>query len=205
MVNSRLVSRAIRRILPAALLFFSAIASHSVRSAEPVWPAEPYKYIVVDQDLRDVLTEFGRNTGIHTKISEAVAGRRVRSVSDAVGAREFLQRLCSTHGLVWYFDGTVLHINTEAEIRTEMLPLVNVRSDTLLQRLDALGVADSRFAIHTTDKTGIISISGPPPYLSLVRDTVAALEKSMAPAPVREVTDGDEKRVRIFRGNREGT
>ena len=30
-------------------------------AAEPAWPKEPYRYLVVDQDLRDVLTEFGRN------------------------------------------------------------------------------------------------------------------------------------------------
>ena len=177
----------------------------SARSAEPEWPAEPYKYIVVDQDLRDVLIEFGRNIGIHTKISDAVAGRRVRSEFTPVGAREFLQRLCNSYGLVWYFDGTVLHINVEGEIRTELITLGNIRSDKLIERLGALGVADPRYAIRATDDANVVSISGPPPFLSLVHQTVTALEKSMAPQPVREVTDGDEKRVRIFRGSREGT
>lgn len=194
-----------RLFLTVALMGVSLVSNNSARGAEPKWPPSPYKYIVIDQELRDVLTEFGRNIGVPTKISAAVTGRRVRSELAVVGAREFLERICNSHGLVWYFDGTVLHINVEGEIRTELITLLLVRSDRLIDRLDADGVADSRFAVRTTGNSSVVSVSGPPPFLALVRQTVAALEKSMAPHPVREVTDGDEKRVRVFRGNREGS
>ena len=205
MANSLPNMRLQRLIFAVALIAIALISNNPARSAEPKWPPSPYKYIVIDQELRDVLTEFGRNIGVHTSISPAVTGRRVRSEFAVVGAREFLQRLCGSHGLVWYFDGTVLHINVESEIRTELITLASVRSDNLVDRLNALGVADSRFAIRITANTSVVSVSGPPPFLSLVRQTVAALEKSMAPLPIREVTDGDEKRVRVFRGNREGS
>jgi type III secretion protein C len=157
--------------------------------------------MVIDQDIRDVLIEFGRNIGVHTKISDAVAGRRVRGEFTIVGAREFLQRLCGGYGLVWYFDGSVLHVNAESEIRTELIPLMAVRADSLEARLTALGVSDARYPIRTTGNAGVVSVSGPPPFLTLVRQTVAAMEKALAPPSMREVTDGDEKRVRIFRGN----
>jgi type II secretory pathway component GspD/PulD (secretin) len=194
-----------RFMLAVALTCISFIPNHSARSAEPNWPPQLYKYIVVDQDLRDVLIEFGRNIGVHTKISEAVAGRRVRSEFTAVGARAFLQRICSSYGLAWYFDGTVLHVNAEGEIRTELFTLVYIRADRLLERLNSLGVNDPRYPISTTGNISVVSASGPPPFLSLVRQTVAALEKSMAPRRIREVTDGDETTVRVFRGNREGS
>ena len=205
MANSLPNSRLNWLIFAVALTALSLVSNNSARSAEPKWPPSPYKYIVIDQELRDVLTEFGRNIGVHTSISPAVTGRRVRSEFTVVGAREFLQRLCTSHGLVWYFDGAMLHINVEGEIRTELINLVSVKSDSLVDRLDALGVADPRFAIRTTANTGVVSVSGPPPFLARVRQTIAALEKSMAPLPVREVTDGDERRVRVFRGNREGS
>lgn len=193
------------RVLAVALLCIPLIYDHPAKSAEPKWPSEPYKYLVIDQDLRDVLTEFGRNIGVHTDISDAVAGRRVRGELAVLGAREFLQRLCNSYGLVWYFDGMVLHINVEGEIRTELITLTSLRSDSLLDKLGALGVVDSRFPIHATANSSVVSVSGPPTYLSQVRQTIAALEKSLAPRPIREVTDGDEKRVRVFRGNREGS
>jgi type II secretory pathway component GspD/PulD (secretin) len=205
MANSRPSLRVQLAAIATAIICISVVSSHSASSAEPKWPSEPYKYIVVDQDLRDVLTEFGRNIGVPTKISDAVAGRRVRSEFTALRPREFLQRMCKGYGLTWYFDGTVLHINVDSEIRTELITLVSVRPERLVERLSALGVGDSRYAIRTTDDTNVVSVSGPPPFLSLVRQTVAALEKSMTPQPIREVPNGDEIRVRVFRGNRAGS
>jgi type II secretory pathway component GspD/PulD (secretin) len=194
-----------RLMLGAALAAIGITANNSARSDEPKWPTQPYKYIVVDQDVRDVLVEFGRNIGIPTRISDAVAGRRVRGEFTTLKAKEFLQRLCSSYGLVWYFDGSALHINTEAEVRTELITLVGVRSRSLVSRLEELRLTDARYPVRVTDDVRVVSVSGPPPYLALVHQAVAALEKAGAPQPVREVPDGDEKRVRVFRGNREGT
>ena len=202
MASNRQDLQAHRLILAVTFVCVSVLANHSARSAEPKWPPELYKYIVVDQDLRDVLVEFGRNIGVHAKISEAVAGRRVRGESTTVGARAFLARICGSYGLAWYFDGTVLHINAEGEIRTELFTLTYIRTDHLLERLNSLGVTDPRYPISTTGTVNVVSASGPPPFLSRVRQTVAALEKSMAPRHLREVIDGDETTVRIFRGNR---
>jgi type II secretory pathway component GspD/PulD (secretin) len=197
--------RMCRLIQAAALICFPFIFNNMARSAEPKWPPQLYKYMVIDQDLKDVLIEFGRNIGVHTKISEAVAGRRVRGESTAVSAREFLQRICGSYGLAWYFDGTILHVNTESEIRTELTTLMYVRADKLLERLTALGVTDPRYPIRTTENVSVVSASGPPPFIALVRQTVAALEKSMAPRRLREMIDGDETTVRIFRGIKEGS
>lgn len=194
-----------RLFVGSSAVWMAMFFNYSARSAEPKWPTQPYRYIVVDQDLRDVLTEFGRNIGVPVRISDAAVGRRVRSEFATVSPRDFLQRLCTAYGLVWYFDGTVLHVNGDGEIRTEFITLGAARSDKLVERLNALGVADPRYAVRTTGKAGVVSISGPPPFLSLVRQTADAMEKSMAPQPVREVTDGDEKRVRVFRGTHEGS
>src|SRR5215471_13490713 len=50
-----------RARLLGILLGAAAVAPAS--AAEMKWPAGPYNYIALDQDLRDALTEFGRNTG----------------------------------------------------------------------------------------------------------------------------------------------
>ena len=197
--------RMYRLIQAVALICIPFVFNNSARSAEPKWPPQLYKYMVIDQDLKDVLIEFGRNIGVHTKISDAVAGRRVRGESAVVGAREFLQRLCGSYGLAWYFDGTVLHVSTESEIRTEQITLVYTSTNKAIERLTLLGVTDPRYPIRTTTNVSVISASGPPPFIALVRQTVAALEKSMAPRRLREIMDGDETTVRIFRGIKEGS
>jgi type III secretion protein C len=162
---------------------------------EPQWPAGPYKYMVIDQDVKGVLTEFGRNVGVPVDLSDQVRGR-LRGRLAVAPAREFLDRLCESYGLVWYFDGAVLHISAKTEIRTELVSIGRLSPAEVGEKLNALGIADARFAVRS-EQDGVISVSGPPPFVSLVRQTVTAL----APPPrVREDNHGDEIRVRVFRG-----
>jgi type II secretory pathway component GspD/PulD (secretin) len=186
----------------AALLLF--VPFQDAFAAEPKWPKEPYKYLVIDQDLREVLTEFGRNIRIPVKLSENVAKRRIRNDMAVAAPREFLQRICDTYGLVWYYDGAVLTVSDDSEVRTELLNTGAVGSETLLARLDSLGVNDARYPIRTSN-AGVITVSGPPPYLSMVRKTLDALEKASTPRPVQEVTSGDTQKVRVFRGGKQGS
>lgn len=149
-----------------------------------------------------MLVEFGRNIRVSTKIGDGVAGRRVRNDFAVLPARDFLQRLCDSYGLVWYFDSAVLHISSESEVRTELINLSSVAPDRLMEKLDALGVSDPRFGIRVNEDSSVVAVSGPPSFLELVGKTLSALEKAHAPRPVREVTNGDTLNVRVFRGGR---
>src|ERR1041384_4810617 len=75
---------------------------------DPKWPPGPYKYVVIEQDLKDALIEFGRNISVPVKVSDEVKGK-LRGDIGAGSAEDFFKRLTSSHGLVWYFDGSVLH------------------------------------------------------------------------------------------------
>lgn len=176
------------------------------QSLEPKWPSGPYRYLVVDQDLRDILSEFGRNLNIGVQISDQVAGRRIRGRVPITTAKEFLTRICESYGLVWYYDGAKLHINAENEVRAEMVSLGQVNPATMKERLQELGIADARYAIRSTGgDSRVLSVSGPPRYLEHIREAVAAMQKPAAPARnVQEVPNGDYKNVRIFRGGQNG-
>jgi type II secretory pathway component GspD/PulD (secretin) len=176
------------------------LASGAAQALEPKWPAGPYRYLVLDQDVRDILTEFGRNLNITVKVSEAVSGRRIRGRLPVSSAKEFLNRLCESYGLVWYYDGAVLHINDANEVRTELVDLGPVNPSSINEKLQALGIWDSRFQVRSTADARILSVSGPPPLLALIRSTVATVQKTSRPRGVREVQDGDEVNVRVFRG-----
>jgi type II secretory pathway component GspD/PulD (secretin) len=181
----------------AVLIVTAALASvGSVSGMEPQWPVGPYKYMVIDQDIKGVLTEFGRNVGVPVDVSDQVKGR-LRGRLAVAPAREFLDRLCESYGLVWYFDGAVLHVSAKTEIRTELVSIGRLSPAEVSEKLNGLGIADARFPVRSTPDTGVISVSGPPPFVSLVRQTLIVL----APPPrVREDSHGDEIRVRVFRG-----
>src|SRR5262245_34490432 len=184
-----------RLLAAAALLALPAPAS----SADVNWPRGPYNYIVLDQDVRDVLIEFGRNIGLPVKLSDQIRGR-LRNLMPDGEAQDFLRRLCDSQGLVPYFDGYVLHINTVAEIRTEVLPLGGrMTVDEAMERLRKLGLEDARYPLRSSSD-GLVSVSGPPPYLSLLRQTLGV----GPPRPVMEKTIVDAARVKVFRGTTGG-
>src|SRR5688572_19252480 len=160
-------------------------------AAEPAWPKEPYRYLVVDQDLRDVLTEFGRNVRLTVRISDKVTRRRVRSEFAVLPPRDFLQRLCESYGLVWYYDGAILFISDESEIQTEQISTGSVDPDTLADELATLGGADPRFPIRPADSGALVAVSGPPPYRAFVRQTLQEMGRPRVTPPVQEIMNGD--------------
>jgi type II secretory pathway component GspD/PulD (secretin) len=185
-------------VVGAGLLAALAWTCGQAFAAEPSWPAGSYKYVVIDQDVRDVLTEFGQNINIPVKISDQVKGR-IRGPLDVATAERFLKTICASHGLVWYFDGSVMHINVASEIETAFIDLRRLQPQELSDKLLKLGYADPRYPIKATTTADVVSVSGPPPYLALIRETVAAMVRS-APRPAREESVPDVPSVRVFRG-----
>ena len=83
---------------------------------------------------------------------------------------------------------------SKAEIKTELVSLGRFSPEEASDKLTALGVADARFPVRSTDDAGVISVSGPPKFVSMVRQALRP------PPPAREDPHGDEVRVRVFRG-----
>ena len=184
--------------LAAALIVVAGLMAPA-RSSEPKWPDGPYKYLVIDQDIKDVLTEFGRNIDVPVEVSNQVKGR-LRGQLPVVTARDFLNKLCESYGLIWYFDGATLHVSAKSEVKTELINIGRLPVQNLTDQLNTLGIADPRFPVRSTPDGGVISVSGPAPYIALVRQTLTAMARAASPV-VREEKSDDEIRVRVFRGS----
>ena len=183
-----------RRTMPlkivSAVLAAAAIlvgVPQIARALDPNWPPGPYKYVVIEQDLKDALIEFGRNINVPVKVSDEVKGK-LRGDLGSGSAEEFFKRLTASQGLVWYFDGSVLHVNSASELRTEVIDLGRILPTDVVSKLSKLGIADPRYPIRTTPGSSLISVSGPPPYIVLVRQTLIAMARQ-------------DTRVRVFRGS----
>jgi type III secretion protein C len=180
----------------AVVLCALALLAAPAGAAEPRWPSGTYKYITVDQTVSDALMEFGRNTGIPVRVSGMVKGRLAAELPVGT-AREFLQNVCNRYGLVWYYDGGALDIAAESEVRTEMIRLDANTASTAMARLDELGITDARYPVKVSEKDDLVSVSGPPVYLDLVRKALGA---AAAPS-VQQAADGSNTAsVRVFRG-----
>lgn len=180
----------------AVLALLVSAGVQQAGAAVPEWPADPYRYIVVDQDLRTVLEEFGRNTGVRVALSEGVQGR-VRGNLPQVPPGEFLEAVAKSYGLDWYFDGAVLHVSTTGEAGTRFIDLRGLSFSHLAAGLGQAGVTDPRFVLREGPSPGTVMVSGPPRYLQLVVEAAAAMAGEKAtPVAALAVTP-----VRVFRGS----
>jgi type II secretory pathway component GspD/PulD (secretin) len=159
-------------------------------------PSGPYKYVIVDQDLREVLAEFGRNLNIAVRVSEEVQGR-VRGPLPPLSADEFLARLCDTYAIVRFYDGGVLHVSAATELRTELLDLGGARPDDASRKLTEIGATDPRLHWSVATDAGMVSATGSPPYLARVKEMLTVLARARTRRAGEIVDDG---RVRVFRG-----
>ncbi|KTB63528.1 type III secretion protein [Pseudomonas fluorescens] len=176
----------------AVLCLFSAGFAHAAE--EPAWFSQPYAYVLVDQDVRSALEEFGHNLDVPLVLSDKVRGK-ARSTISAATAGEFLQTLCSTNGLTWYFDGNLLYLNASDEISTKLFKASALDLDQLQAYLNNLDVFGQQLSMRNGPEGDEVFVSGPPPYLALVQQHVDHLQPKVVAAPVAR-----ERGVRVFRG-----
>lgn len=175
-------------------------------AVEPQWPAEPYEYIVVDQDLSAVLQEFGNHLGMAVQIGDDVRGR-VRGRLPPMAPKVFLERLSKTYGLAWYYDGSVLSVVSVKSIQSRLIPLGATSFERLSADLDRLQISDARFPLRHAGDANAVLVSGPPRYVELVEQAIGvAAERPKVAAPANRTPAasdaGNSPDVRVFRGQR---
>lgn len=153
----------------------------------------PYPYLVVEQNLRDVLQAFRHNLGIATVISDRVGGVVRSGTQEGETAASFLRRLSDAHDLVWYVDSDTLFISTLQENMTQTLAANRLGS----KRREAIAKvwSDKGVGVHVaSDKTShSLVVTGPAGFRQRVASVIAAVE----PTPT---TTGEGKAVTVFRG-----
>jgi type II secretory pathway component GspD/PulD (secretin) len=182
----------IAAVAAAVVLSVGALAA-SPQTVAQSWPDTPFQYNVVDQDLRDVFREYGRQLGVIVQLSDQVHGR-VRSLSSDSTARDFLDRLANAHDLVWYFDGTILHVATTAEVVMQAMPAQGVALDQLNALLAERSSTDSRLGLRPGPKDDLIYVTGPASYITFVEQMAETLKatpvKESAPTSVHIYRNG---------------
>jgi type II secretory pathway component GspD/PulD (secretin) len=169
-------------------------------ASQPGWFERPFHYVVINQDVRGILTEFGRNVGVPVILSDKVGGRvrgdvvaRAKNAAQAPTAGEFLKQLSEANALTWYFDGSILYLSADQEFSTQLIDVSSLSPEAIVAELKRLSLLDERFSVRSSGNAGLISASGPPAFIAIVRQVV---DKMRPPAAVA----GDDPRVRVFRG-----
>jgi type III secretion protein C len=158
---------------------------------EPKWSAEPYSFVVVDQSVRDTLLEFGRNNNIPMRLTDGVRGR-VKGGLAGLTPKEFLDRVTKDHGLVWYYDGALMHISAASEVSTQVFLPLPASPARAMEKLEATNLLDEKFSVRPAADGLSLTVTGPPAYRAAViqatTTTTAVIQKPVS--------------VRVFRGGR---
>ena len=188
--SARRVVRALAACVLSCFLFFAF--SRSAALAAPIpWRSPTYTLVARDMDLRTALDTFAVAQGLSVVMSASVQGSFSGDFKE-VRPLDFLDKIATTHNLVWYYDGAALYVYGAGEIATMLIDLKYMKAGEVRNMLAELGVEDGRFPLKTASDDELVMVSGPPRYVSLVAEMIAKADK------LREKRTFNEVEVRIF-------
>lgn len=171
-------------------LSLAAVLTPGHAQMVPEWFEREYRYVIVDQDVRDVLNEFGRNISMPIVLSDEVNGR-VRGRVDAEYAGEFINKVSEQNGLSWYQQGQVIYVDSIQSVRSRNIDVSAVHRHEIERLLPGLQIGRPLSAVLNDDE---LEITGPQGWIESVVRRVRALE-----SPPTALPPADS--VRVFRGN----
>lgn len=143
-------------------------------AAPPPWPASTYSYYAEGARLEAVLAEFASGFNLSLSIQPGVSGM-VSGRFTAATPSEFLSRLGSVYGFVWYVHAGVLQVSRASDMVTRSLPIPSGGLTHVRATLTELGLVDPRFGWGELPDHGILMVSGPNSYVNLIEETMRQL------------------------------
>ena len=173
------------------LATLATLATFRAEGAPIPWKLPKYTLVARDMDLRVALDTFAVAEGLSVVMSPAVAGTFSGDFK-GVAPDAFLDKVATTHNLIWYYDGAALYLYGSGEISTLLIDLQYMKAGEVRAMLAELGVEDARCPLKTTSNDELIMVSGPPRYVSLVSEMVAKADK------LKETRTFNEVETRVF-------
>lgn len=182
-----------RLAVTCALLVMTWTAGVAQAAAQIDNFEQPYPYVVIEQDVRKVLSEFGRNIGIATTVSDKVRGVVRGNTQTGETAASFLHWLAQTQGLVWYVDRKTLFVSAQDENKTVPLPASHL---SMAQRRDVAAqwpIAGMGVHVEDDGPSKNVIVTGPPAFSKRIAAVIAAYRSP-------HVSRGGSATVTVYRG-----
>lgn len=166
----------------ALLVLFGYGALSPCFAAPPPWGGGNYAYYAQKSPLAKVLSDFSNNFGVRLNLGSGVTGLVNGRIAGA-SPTEFLDLLTSAYGLKWFYADGTLYVVSAIDWRTQSVPVSPATMPGLKQALNDLRIIDDRFGWAELPEQGLLLISGPRDYVTLITDTIRALD--LAPSGAR--------------------
>ncbi len=163
------------RIFIFALLLL-AISSAHPQSSQPDWVDSRYGYFAQDKALQEVISDFASELKLPVMISPAIAGVVNGDFPD-MKAIDFLSTLARVYRLMWFYDGSVLHIYSTREVREEIIPLAADRMTDIEAIFKELNVIGTHYHWKTIPNRNRMELSGPPRFIELMESVIGSMSE----------------------------
>lgn len=140
-------------------------------------------FYVVNQDVRQVLQEIERSTGIRSAVSKHVRGR-LTSVRLAGEPADIMGTISERLALDWFVFNGVLHVSARTETQTRLVRLDEIDATVALTTLQRSGLPTALFPSQITGDGAALALTGPPSFLALA-ETVLETLPGKEPVPAR--------------------
>jgi len=163
------------------------IASNA--SGAPIsWRTQEMSSSVRNLPLGDVLRDLASSEDLRVSVDPSLRGRV--SLDFRGPPTALLSRLEASHGVQWYYDGSVLYFTSAEQHTSAVLRMPGqISTKSFEATLTRLGIADTRFPLRADPVERLLIVSGPPRYVELVREAARA-NGVQRPS--------DEEEVRVF-------
>jgi type III secretion protein C len=148
-------------------------------AAEMLWRTQKVAYAAIEpKDLRVFLREFAAQQGVGLFLDPEVKGELTGRYD--LTPRSMMELLGRTFGLIWYFDGRVLHVYPSTAVESGVVQLAEASPAQFRRTLDRLGISDSRYPLSFDADRGTALVSGPKRFVELVRQAASASDHADA-------------------------
>lgn len=175
------------------------------------WRTPDYSVQADSVPAADLLRTFATRQGVSLQISDQ-STVKVSGDFQKIPSRQFLDAVCEAGELLWFWDGSRLHIDAAADGQTRLLNVEAITPEQALAVFQSLGFESGPAArvVAVRGVAGVVTLSGGKRFLDIAEPVLKALntQEIERAAQAREKISRDdaatraadaEMQVRVFR------
>ncbi|MCT7328835.1 type III secretion system outer membrane ring subunit SctC [Ralstonia mojiangensis] len=160
-----------------------ADAAHSTSATDidvSVSDTSRARFIARKEPVEQLFKAIGSEIHKATRLSNKARQYRISGEFDLRKPFALIERVTSSLGLIWYFDGQIIYVYDNSEVASVMLAVASDTVDSLVSSLKKSALYDNRFPIRHAVGTDFVYVSGPPKYVEVVQAAAALLHTQTA-------------------------
>ncbi|MCO5413472.1 type III secretion system outer membrane ring subunit SctC [Ralstonia mojiangensis] len=151
------------------------------------------RFIARKEPVEQLFKAIGSEIHKATRLSNKARQYRISGEFDLRKPFALIERVTSSLGLIWYFDGQIIYVYDNSEVASAMLAVASDTVDSLVSSLKKSALYDNRFPIRHAVGTDFVYVSGPPKYVEVVQAAAALLHTQTA------VTQRSERHIELVK------